>query len=408
MSPAQADMASKLTIVLTLKDRPEFTRRWMQYMNDQRCPYKILIADGGADKAIEDQLRNSSNYPNLDYEYIRYPFDENVRVFYTKQLDVCGRVRTEYLLWADNDDFFLIDKIPLLIDFLDGNPDYSGCRGTYAQFSLLSKDGDVISAPVGERYTAVPSERGPIENEKYMERAECFFHDVAQYDLWLNWYCVFRTDKVRSTLETIYKYNFSDIVLNEILLHLLLLREGKIKVLDQLYYARQLGTSQGSAGIHAENNLLELFLINDVFHHFNNFILQENMVVGEGERARILKAFSYFIGMWCNGNYHPEPLVREPPVKESPVKVPLVKENFTLRCKRIIKQNEMLYFLARKVSHLFRNSCNTRKSQLDIGINDIGSQPGIGIPVVESQPGIRIPVIESYVLKSESERLRTQ
>ena len=67
--------ANNLTIVLTLKDRTPFTYRWMQYMNDMKCPYKILIADGGKDKSIEEHLLDPSNYPELIYEYIRYPYD---------------------------------------------------------------------------------------------------------------------------------------------------------------------------------------------------------------------------------------------------------------------------------------------------------------------------------------------
>ena len=51
-------MENKLTIVLTIKGRTEFTLRWMNYMNIVSCPYKILIADGGADKDIEKNLKN--------------------------------------------------------------------------------------------------------------------------------------------------------------------------------------------------------------------------------------------------------------------------------------------------------------------------------------------------------------
>jgi hypothetical protein len=290
------------------------------------------------------------------------------------------------------------------MDFLDGHPDYSGCRGTYSQFTLFSNEGVMVNTPAGESYTADPSECYSIENESFMERAEDFFKGVCQYELWLNWYCIFRADKIRSCLATIYKYDFADVVLNEILINLLLLREGKIKVIDQLFYVRQLGTSQASASIQAEGNVLELFLINDVFHHFNKFILQENLVDKEGERIRILKAFSYFIGIWCNGNYHPKPPVLEPLVQESPVEEPLVEENFMQKCKRIIKKDEMLYFLARKAVQLFRilrNYSKAQERQLDIRIPAIENQLEIGIPPpMENLPGFRIPAIERYVLKT--------
>lgn len=365
MKSAQAGMSPKLTIVLTLKDRPEFTRRWIQFMNDQCCPYKILIADGGADKAIEDELRNSGNYPNLDYEYIRYPFDANFRCFYTKQLDVCGRVKTDYLLWADNDDFYLIDRIPFLIDFLDSNPDYSGCRGKDAHFYLASKDIDVINSHVGEDYKVTLNESRSIEDETFMERAEQFFNEVDQHNLWLNWYCIFRAEKVLISLEKIYKHNFADVILNEILLALLLLREGKIKITDQLFYLRQVGSPSTAVNIHAENNLLEWFLINDVFHNFNNFNLQEGLVIEEGDRIRMLKAFSNYIGAWCVENF-------------SRFRKELsIGQNITQMCKRVLEKNKTLHCLVRK---LVQTSRNFRKNK-----------------------GARITAIESYILKNESE-----
>jgi hypothetical protein len=43
----------ELTIILAIKDNSSFTRRWLHFMDIQRCPYKIFIADGGSDESIE-------------------------------------------------------------------------------------------------------------------------------------------------------------------------------------------------------------------------------------------------------------------------------------------------------------------------------------------------------------------
>src|SRR5688572_707400 len=107
----------QLTIVLTLKDRSAFTYRWMRHMNDIKCPYPILIADGGADELIESHLRQHHNYPDLHYTYIRYPFDRDYDAYYQKFADVVARVSTPYILLADNDDFYLLDAIPTFIRF---------------------------------------------------------------------------------------------------------------------------------------------------------------------------------------------------------------------------------------------------------------------------------------------------
>jgi len=100
-----------LTIVLTLKDRSAFTYRWMQWMEAQRFPYKILIADGGSDRAIEQHLLDRTHYPSLDYEYIRYPFDSDLPAYMRKLSDVADRVRTEFVLSADNDDLILLEPL---------------------------------------------------------------------------------------------------------------------------------------------------------------------------------------------------------------------------------------------------------------------------------------------------------
>ena len=109
-------------------------------------------------------------------------------------------------------------------------------------------------------------------------------------------------------------------------------------------------------------------------------------------------------------------MVTEIPVGEPTVEALPVKESFKQICKRLIKKNEMLYFLARKTAYLFRthrNFSKARESQPEIAIPAIESPPdtvisAINSPSVEIQPGIRIPAIESYILINDSERLSAQ
>ena len=154
----------KLTIVLTLKDRAPFTYRWMQYMNDMRCPYRILIADGGKDSAIEQHLRNHENYPQLDYDYIRYPYDATIEDYYKKFENVISRVKSEFLLLADNDDFYLLDRIPDILAFLDAQKDYVGARGRLVRLTLFGEDGLSVGVTRGARYFAMSQEALSIES----------------------------------------------------------------------------------------------------------------------------------------------------------------------------------------------------------------------------------------------------
>jgi glycosyltransferase domain-containing protein len=326
--PSKADAA--LTIVLTLKDRPEFTRRWMRFMNDRRCPYRILIADGGSDKAIETELASHGGYPNLDYEYIRYPFDKSWPEFYAKQLDVCSRVATKYLVFADNDDFFFPDRFAALIEFLEANPDYSGCRGAIAQFSLLSKSGEPVNAAEGVDYVAARHEARSIEDEAAVDRVVAYFKGLVRFNHQINWYCVTRADSMVRTLAEVKKRACKDVVLNEILVLLGMLREGKVKVMEQLSYLRQVGSSQAEAGILVEKDVLELFLINDAFHQFNEFITATGLVAGEEERVRVMTALAGYVGEWsstCSDRY----------------RTPTVADRVRAAGRRILKRNRTLF-----------------------------------------------------------------
>ena len=83
-------MKDKLTILVPLKDRSEYTKRFMSKTNDKKCTFKILLADGGGDVDIENHLKEYTNYPNLNYEYFRYPFDSTFEHFYKKN-EKCSR-----------------------------------------------------------------------------------------------------------------------------------------------------------------------------------------------------------------------------------------------------------------------------------------------------------------------------
>jgi glycosyltransferase domain-containing protein len=298
------ERASEVTIVLTLKDRSEFTRRWMAYMHEQRCPHPILIADGGADTEIEAWLRDPTHYPNLRYEYIRYPFDSGWPAFYAKQQDVCSRVQTDYLLFADNDDFYIVDEIQTMVDYLDQHSDYVGCRGEIAYFSLLDADGKTVNATSADGYRAAIHESRSIDGNQFVDRVAAYFDGLVRFSHQVNWYAVYRSDAMVHSLDAVYRYEFADVVLNEALLLTTLLRQGKIKVLDSLYYLRQMGSSQAEASLVAEHNVLELFLLNDAFHDFGKFLREEWVIVDENDRVRIVKSLGNYIGDLCSKSLH--------------------------------------------------------------------------------------------------------
>jgi glycosyltransferase domain-containing protein len=132
-------MVPRLTIVMPLKGRHLFTFRFLWHANKLRLPYRFVIADGQVNEAVARRLENSREvFPHLDIEYIRYPDDTSYSRYFAKMSDAMQRVRTPYVMHADNDDFLGFDGIERALDFLDAHPDYVCARGHQVTFSVYS------------------------------------------------------------------------------------------------------------------------------------------------------------------------------------------------------------------------------------------------------------------------------
>jgi len=361
----------ELTIILTLKDRANFTYRWMQYMNDIRCPYKILIADGGQDKDIENQLQNINNYPNLDYSYKRFPPDKTLSDFYRKFVAVINLVKTPYLLFADNDDFFLIDRIPQFINFLNQNSDYTACGGSNMRLSLLSETNLIVNSSTSVNYLATMCTDNDmsIENSEGIERIEHFMKFADTHDLWSCWYQVQRTSSILKAFNFIDSYHFIEIVAYEIHIHLNLLTIGKYKELKTPFYIRQAGTSQMTSEANKGINLIERFIKNNAFEELHKSI---NSIIPElsvDEKDRIYRALaSWFV-------YHG-------------AKIYLVGEIITIQL--LIRQLQMLFFnYLRRLFWPFRIYYHSFNRHFKIKSN---SNSG-------SYQSMKIKEIEKYILK---------
>lgn len=113
-------MNNELTIILTLKGRFNYTRRWLDWAISRNCPFKILVADGGLDDSV--RLYLSTLKPNnLNLEYIRYPPDLTLKEWFAKISDIAQRVETKYAIQADNDDFLFFDRMALAIEKMERN-----------------------------------------------------------------------------------------------------------------------------------------------------------------------------------------------------------------------------------------------------------------------------------------------
>ena len=233
----------QLTILLALKDRVPFTRRWLAYAASARLPCRVLIADGGADESVAG-IASDARAGGVDLEYLRYPYDDSYARYYTKLADALSRVTTPFVVMADNDDFFIPDGLQSAVAFLQAHPGFVACGGQCAVFWMTGKD--QAGATYSDRV------EWKCSSQYSTDTAETAASRLRERCLGANdvFYAVHRTALMRSNFAAVRDCNPRDLFLVEQLVMFLTAIAGKTRQLDTLYIARQQGSPDRSGGEH--------------------------------------------------------------------------------------------------------------------------------------------------------------
>jgi glycosyltransferase domain-containing protein len=229
-----------LTIILTLRGRHLHTLRWLYHANINRIPYHIIIADGDVTPTIDRLLSDPSTFPNLSYEYHRHN-DLSLSDFYDKLLITVNRVKTEYVMMADNDDFLITVGIQKSISFLNTAPDFVCAGGQLTDFTITPEK----KLP----YNVVGNFKGARFGYKYdcrdisvSSRADRVMEEIKNYQI--IHYHVYRTTALQIIFRELKKLNFSDLTIYEYYIALRAVTLGKIRNDPSVVcYFRQIGTS---------------------------------------------------------------------------------------------------------------------------------------------------------------------
>ena len=200
----------KLTLILTIKDRKAFIERWMVYANHVSFPFKVLIADGGKDESVTELLSDTERFQNVDYDYIRYPYDASYAQYYAKTAEALSRVKTPYAIVGQDDDFYIVDSLQWAVDFLSNHQEYIVCNGNIDNFIVKPE----AHLPYGKDVEFIKNPCDPtISDKKSSERVWKHFNNYGH-----TYYSVYRTPILQKNYATLCKYNFSDLILHELLL----------------------------------------------------------------------------------------------------------------------------------------------------------------------------------------------
>ena len=256
-----------LTIILTLKDRAPFTFRWMAYANLISLPFKVLIADGGKESIVSDVLSKSENFPNVNYEYIRYPYDQTYSEYHAKKADVVSRIDTPFATMADNDDFFIVEGLNRSFQFLERNPDYSTCRGQIGFFYIKPDSGATYGKDVEfSNQTSCDSVLSRTAAHRIREHLTSYM--ITYYD-------VHRTEDLRMNFQILQDLDLQDFSLAELLLSLLTVATGKVRREPYFSLLRQIGLFNSNAQREARRaDLFDRMLLESWSDEFTKFVNQ--------------------------------------------------------------------------------------------------------------------------------------
>ena len=130
---------SLLTILIPVKDRPQYTKRILSYLEQESCRFKIVIADGSATDMTKKVVEQYLHCTKLKIDYVKYPPDLNLMVFMQKLSFAVERVDTKYVVWACDDDFYNLSALADGVQFLESNPEFETYTGEIFDFNVLPK-----------------------------------------------------------------------------------------------------------------------------------------------------------------------------------------------------------------------------------------------------------------------------
>lgn len=226
----------RVTVILTLFGRHEFTPRWLGHARSELRGAQVLVADGSHDELpAESRQAMDLAIQDLGIEYIRYPADREISDYQRKLGDAIGRARTPYVMLADNDDFHCGEGVLKAADALDADPGLATARGRVAGM-VVSGHAPGLRFPIHARHAACFDYEfhQPLDAPRASDRVLAHSRRYAA-----TWYALMRTEVARGWSGSIAASPIQDLGLLEWMQSCLCCAAGPQLVADWPYLLRQ-------------------------------------------------------------------------------------------------------------------------------------------------------------------------
>jgi len=136
-----------ITIVIPTYDRPELLQRTLAFIRES-TDIPIIVADGSSGSLSEQNLKVCKGV-GTQIEYFCFPVEEDkigkTNNYRARLFEAVSKVKTPYVAMCADDDLIICDLAQQCADFLNNNPDYIACHGSYVGFRSSADGYDINS-----------------------------------------------------------------------------------------------------------------------------------------------------------------------------------------------------------------------------------------------------------------------
>jgi len=232
---------NKLTFLLPLKDRPNYTRIWLKH--NLRPEYDYFVADGSIGDEHEELFRNMI-LPNLTY--VRFSKDLSIDCYVEKMVQAISRVQTKFVMTCDNDDFINFEGVFSCINALEED---SGAICAGGPIYGVMQNG--ISFP--ESCYSLPEKLQDAEGLHNLSGFNALVQFFKNYRYM--WYSIFRTEVYKNIWQNIKQLQISNVFLLELLQGELTFCHGKYIQVKTSHYIRLLNPVTNCATEASQNQM---------------------------------------------------------------------------------------------------------------------------------------------------------
>jgi glycosyltransferase domain-containing protein len=228
-----------ITVLLTIFNRLNFSKKWLDYAEQQNLPFKIFISDGGSIKNIKTKLNLDSR--KLDIQYKKFKFYKNYKKIYEKYFYAIKNIKTKYVLIAEDDDYINIEGFIKSAKFLDKNKSYYCIKGVNCLGELIFNNNKCLSLSLRNENC----ENSDISlKKKNSEDRLISFYKNKNISIFNG---LFKTNAIKDAFEILGKRDFYNLYITELILNLAIINIGKVKRENYIDYVKMDNTQFSSS-----------------------------------------------------------------------------------------------------------------------------------------------------------------